>query len=403
MFISGGDHELSENIVHLVLARIAGAPPGVKGLSLFLVPRFVMNADGSRGLRNDVTLAGLVHKMGYRGTVSTILKFGEQGRCLGTLVGPANQGLACMFHMMNEVRIGIGMGAVMLGYAGYLQSLDYARNRPQGRPPAEKDPTRRQVMLIEHADIKRMLLAQKAYVEGAFALGLYCARLVDDKASAPDVSVRRNASLLLEILTPIMKAWPSEWCLEANKLAIQIHGGYGYTRDFPVEQHYRDNRLNPIHEGTNGIQAIDLLGRKVGLENGAAFTLLLSKMTDTARETRASSALAEFGAALEDAIADVRATTDALAAIRDGGKLNLFLANASAYLDMLGHIVLAWMWLRQALVAAHGLDGGEANFYGGKIAACRYFMRWELPKTRAQGELLRRLDSTCLDMRSELF
>ena len=403
MFISGGDHELAENIVHLVLARIAGAPPGAKGLSLFLVPRFVMNADGTRGPRNDVALAGLVHKMGYRGTVSTILKFGEKGRCVGYLVGQPQQGLACMFHMMNEARIGVGMGAVMLGYAGYRQSLDYARSRPQGRPPAEKDPTKRPVMLIEHADIKRMLLAQKAYVEGAFSLGLYCSRLVDEKASAPDTSARRDAALLLEILTPIMKAWPSDWCLEANKLAIQIHGGYGYTRDYPVEQHYRDNRLNPIHEGTNGIQAIDLLGRKVGIENGAAFTLLMTKMTVTAANARRSAALAEFGGALESAIADVRATTAALVAVRDAGNINLFLANASVYLDMLGHVVLAWIWLKQALVAERGLGGAEADFYAGKIAACRYFMRWELPKTRAQGDLLRRLDATCLEMRDELF
>ena len=398
IFISGGDHELSENIVHLALARIAGAPPGVKGLSLFLVPRYLVNADGSRGKRNDVVLAGLIEKMGYRGTVSTMIKFGENGDCTGYLVGQPNQGLACMFHMMNEARIGVGMGAVMLGYAGYLASLDYARNRPQGRHPQEKDPTKKQVPLIEHADIRRMLLAQKAYVEGSFALGLFCARLVDEKATAPDEAAKRAAHLLLEILTPVIKAWPSDWCLKANELAIQIHGGYGYTRDFTVEQHYRDNRLNPIHEGTNGIQALDLLGRKVSFENGAAFALLTSEMTKTAEAARNDASLRAWGDALLAAVADAKATTDALHAAKDKGQVNLFLANASVYLDMIGHLVIAWMWLKQALTAAPHAGGPEADFYEGKLAACRYFFHWELPKTRAQGELLRSLDSTCLDV-----
>ncbi|MGE0094070.1 MAG: acyl-CoA dehydrogenase [Alphaproteobacteria bacterium] len=403
IFISGGDHELSENIVHLALARIAGAPAGVKGLSLFLVPRYLVNADGTRGKRNDVALAGLIEKMGYRGTVSTMIKFGENNDCTAYLVGQPHQGLACMFHMMNEARIGVGMGAVMLGYAGYLASLDYARNRPQGRPPQEKDPTKPQVALIEHADIRRMLLAQKAYVEGAFALGLFCCRLVDEKATAPDEKARRDAHLLLEILTPVIKAWPSDWCLKANELAIQIHGGYGYTRDFTVEQHYRDNRLNPIHEGTNGIQALDLLGRKVSFENGAAFALLTAEMTKTAEAVKKDASLRAWGDVLLAAVVDAKATTDALHAAKDKGEINLFLANASVYLDMIGHLVIAWMWLKQAAVAAPHADGPEADFYRGKLAACRYFFHWELPKTRAQGELLRSLDSTCLDATPALF
>ncbi len=403
IFISGGDHELSENIVHLALARIAGAPPGVKGLSLFLVPRYLVNADGTRGKRNDVALAGLIEKMGYRGTVSTMIKFGENNDCVGYLVGQANQGLTCMFHMMNEARIGVGMGAVMLGYAGYLASLDYARNRPQGRPPQEKDPTKKQVPLIEHADIRRMLLAQKSYVEGAFALGLFCARLVDEKATAPDEKAKREAHLLLEILTPVIKAWPSDWCLKANELAIQIHGGYGYTRDFTVEQHYRDNRLNPIHEGTNGIQALDLLGRKASFENGAALALLTAEMAKTAEAAKKDASLRAWGDALLAAAADAKATTDALHVAKDKGEINLFLANATVYLDMIGHLVIAWMWLKQAVAAAPHANGPETDFYRGKLAACRYFFHWELPKTRAQGELLRSLDSTCLDVTPALF
>ena len=407
IFISGGDHEMAENIVHLVLARMAGAPAGAKGLSLFIVPRRHVGADGASGARNGVSLAGLIHKMGYRGTVSTMIKFGETAPCVGELLGPPHQGLGCMFHMMNEARIGVGMGAAMLGYAGYLASLDYARTRTQGRPASEKNPEKPQVPLIQHADIRRMLLAQKSYVEGAFALGLYCARLVDDKATGPTPKAREEAGLLLEILTPVIKAWPSDWCLEANRLAIQIHGGYGYTRDFPVEQHYRDNRLNPIHEGTNGIQALDLLGRKAFIADGAAFELLVREMTVTAMTASLRPALTEYGVALATAVSDWRATTEALGAARVKGQIDLFLANAAVYLDMTGHLAVAWMWLKQALAADAGLANGAADeaadFYRGKLQACRYFFRWELPKGKAQGELLRALDDTCFSANETMF
>ena len=252
IFISGGDHPLSENIVHMVLAKLPDAPAGVKGISLFIVPKFLVNDDGSLGKRNDVLLAGLFHKMGWRGTTSTALNFGDNGECVGYLVGKPHQGLSYMFQMMNEARIGVGMGAVMLGYAGYLYSLEYARERPQGRLPDSKNPETAPVAIIQHADVKRMLLTQKAYVEGAFDLGLYAARLFDDTTTGETEEVRKQAHELLDLLTPIVKSWPSEFCLKANELAIQILGGHGYTREYPVEQYYRDNRLNPIHEGTHG-------------------------------------------------------------------------------------------------------------------------------------------------------
>ncbi|MEG1374265.1 MAG: acyl-CoA dehydrogenase family protein, partial [Comamonas sp.] len=282
MWISSGDHELTENIVHLVLAKIPGPDgkliAGVKGISLFIVPKKLVDTDGNlTGERNDVALAGLNHKLGWRGTTNTLLNFGEGkypvrggSGAIGYLVGKPHEGLKCMFHMMNEARIGIGMAATMLGLAGYYASLEYAKNRPQGRPMTEggKDAASAQVAIIEHTDVKRMLLAQKAYCEGALALNMYCARLVDEgRTGAAEEAAR--AKLLLEVLTPIAKSWPSENCLEANSLAIQIHGGYGYTRDFPVEQYWRDNRLNMIHEGTHGIQAADLLGRKVRMQDGA--------------------------------------------------------------------------------------------------------------------------------------
>ena len=405
MWISAGEHEITENIVHLVLARIPGAPAGVKGISLFIVPRRLVGADGTSGERNDVALAGLNHKMGYRGTVNTLLNFGEgrfrpggRAGAVGYLVGEPQRGLACMFHMMNEARIGVGLGAVALGYAGFLESLDYARNRPQGRPLASKDPSSPPVPIIEHTDVRRMLLAQKAYVEGGLALGLYCARLVDEQHTAASDVEREEAGLLLDVLTPVAKSWPSQWCLAANDLAIQVLGGYGYTRDYPVEQLYRDNRLNPIHEGTHGIQALDLLGRKVSMEGGRALQLVGKRMTATIAQARATgdADLAAWAEALAGALERVARTTATLYAAREPERI---LANASVYLEAFGHVVLAWTWLGQAL-AAHGKAG---DFYDGKRQACRYFFRWELPRTGPQFALLDSLDETTLAMRDAWF
>jgi butyryl-CoA dehydrogenase len=401
MWISGGDHELSENIVHMVLAKIPGGPPGVKGISLFLVPRYRVEGDGLRGAWNNVALAGLNHKMGHRGTVNCLLNFGEDGDCIGTLVGEPHKGLSYMFHMMNEARVAVGYGAVMSALGGYLYSLEYARTRPQGRHPQNKDPNSPQIPIIEHADVKRMLLAQKASVEGALSLIFYCAMLIDRQKVSGDSAERERLGLLLDILTPIAKSWPSEHCLEANKLAIQVLGGYGYTREYPVERLYRDNRLNHIHEGTYAIHGIDILGRKVRMQGGRALKLLVDEIDATIAaagndpDLRAESEdLRAARVALEEATASVLASDD----------LNLGLANATLYLDSFGHVVIAWMWLRQAM-AAKAAAGGDADrdFYAGKMAACRYFFRYELPKVHAQLGLVAALDDTCLTMLSEQF
>jgi len=413
MWISAGEHDLSENIVHLVLAKIPEAdgalPAGVKGISLFIVPKFLVEDDGRVGERNDVVLAGLNHKMGYRGTTNCLLNFGEgkfkpkgKAGAIGYLVGEPNQGLAQMFHMMNEARIGVGLGATALGYAGYLHALDYARNRPQGRAPGGKDPTRPQIPIAEHADVKRMLLAQKAYVEGAFALNLYCARLVDEERTAEKEAARRDAKLMLDILTPIAKSWPSQWCLEANSLAIQVHGGYGYTRDYNVEQFYRDNRLNPIHEGTHGIQGLDLLGRKVVMQQGAALVALSGRVRATAAQGRADATLAAYAAALDGMWTRIEDTTRTLHAAQDA---NRTLANATVYLEAFGHAVVAWIWLEQALVASRALAASrpDADFYRGKLAACRYFFIYELPKVGPMLDVLAALDDTTLAMQDAWF
>ncbi|WP_418643772.1 acyl-CoA dehydrogenase [Stutzerimonas kunmingensis] len=406
IFISGGDHPLSENIVHMVLAKLPDAPPGVKGISLFIVPKFLVNDDGSLGERNDVLLAGLFHKMGWRGTTSTALNFGDNGNCVGYLVGEPHKGLAYMFQMMNEARIGVGMGAIMLGYAGYLYSLNYARERPQGRLPDGKDPASTQVPIIEHTDVKRMLLMQKAYVEGAFDLGLYSARLVDDEHTAESDEERRNAGELLDLLTPIVKSWPSEYCLKANELAIQILGGHGYTREYPVEQYYRDNRLNPIHEGTHGIQSLDLLGRKLMQNKGAGLRQLLGLIQASCARAAEYDSLTALRQPLEQHIARLTSVTQALLGDLAAGKVNQALANSALYLKVFGHAVIGWRWLEQALRAERGLAEGnpaDADFYRGKLQAARYFLTWEVPACAHELAVLEARDDTCLTMQDAWF
>ncbi|BES69417.1 acyl-CoA dehydrogenase [Marinobacter nanhaiticus D15-8W] len=401
IYISAGDHELSENIIHMVLARLPDAPPGVKGISLFLVPKSLVNEDGSLGERNDVALAGLIHKMGYRGTTSTMLNFGEKDGAVGYLVGEPHKGLAAMFHMMNEARIGVGLGAVMLGYTGYLHALEYARERRQGRPMGEKDPATPQVPLIRHADIRRMLLTQKAYVEGGLALCLEGARLVDEKKFAASDTERAEAAGVLDLLTPLIKSWPSQFCLEANSLAIQVHGGYGYTREYPVEQFYRDNRLNPIHEGTHGIQGLDLLGRKVIMANGEYYNALMGRIRRTIKEAREVAELKDSAERLQVAIEQMAQATDAINKVRASGETERALANASLYLEAFGHTVVGWLWLRQAQVALQGIANSgpqTEEFYRGKLKACDYFARYELPRVASLAGLLAEVDGTALNI-----
>jgi butyryl-CoA dehydrogenase len=400
MWISGGDHDLAETIVHLVLAKVPGGPPGVHGISLFAVPRDLVDENGLVGAHNDVRLAGLNHKMGWRGTTNAVLAFGEQGRCRAELIGEEHHGLGYMFQMMNAARIGVGMNAVALGYAGYVHALAYARERPQGRPPGAKDPTSPPVAILRHGDVRRMLLAQKCWVEGGLALVLYCAMLSDEERCAANPAEQTRLHLLLELLTPIAKSWPSEYCLEANKLAIQVHGGYGYTRDYPVERLYRDNRLNHIHEGTQGIHGLDLLGRKVAMQGGAAFRALVEHITETIATARDRKELAEHAESLAVALADTALTTDILVAATARNPERA-LANATLYLDSLGHVVVGWRWLIQSLAAERALPvAGAADraFYAGKLAACRFFFRYELPRITPVLALLRSLDDTALSI-----
>lgn len=412
MWISGGDHDISENIVHLVLAKIPDENgqllPGVQGISLFTVPKKLLNKEGQASERNDVVLAGINHKMGYRGTVNTVLNFGEgrftpedEAGAIGELIGEPGKGLAYMFHMMNEARISVGLGAAALGYTGYLHALDYAKTRAQGRTRNERNPASAQIPIIQHADVRRMLLAQKSYSSGGLALCLYASRLVDDVNSLEEEEQQKQALALLDLLTPVVKSWSSQWGLVANDLAIQVHGGYGYTREYNVEQFYRDNRLNPIHEGTFGVQALDLLGRKTYINNGLSMTLLGTKIEETCANARKVTQLQNHVATLSQAWQQILDITAKLHAITD---VELRLANAANYLEAFGHMIVGWLWLDQAVVLHKKLENSTSpDFIYGKLAACDYFFGWEMPKINSWLAVLDPVETTPLNMHQSWF
>jgi len=400
MWISGGDQNISDNIIHLVLAKIpdpdGALPDGTLGISLFIVPKFLPGDAG----RNDIIVAGLNHKMGYRGTSNCLLNFGE-GRVrplgspgvIGYLVGEPGQGLSIMFQMMNEARISVGLGAAALAYRGYRHALRYANERTQGRA---REPARAKgapVAIIHHPDVQRMLLAQKCYAEGALALVFYCASLVDREQD--DAA----ASELLALLTPVAKTWSSEWGLAANDLAIQVHGGYGYTRDFDVEQLYRDNRLNPIHEGTTGIQALDLLGRKILRSDARALDLLGGAIACTASR---AAAFAQLRAHAEALICAWNRLDEVIAILREA-PIGRALGNATAFLSGFGHVVVAWLWLDQALACVSGAREGGQSFHLGKLRACRFFFEMELPKTAAWFDIAASLTDVAGDVPIDQF
>ncbi len=368
MWISAGEHELSENIVHLVLAKVPRAdgslPEGSGGISLFIVPKWRVNGDGSlNGERNGVSLVGLNHKLGWRGTTNCLLNFGDAAEAVGYRVGAEGQGLACMFHMMNEARIGVGLGATMLAMAGYEASKAYAQERLQGRAVGMRGGP--QIALTQHADVRRMLLAQKSYAYGALALNLYCARLVDEqRSSGPALD---EATQLLALLIPVAKSWPSQWGLEGNSLAIQVLGGAGYTRDWPLEQYWRDNRLNMIHEGTHGIQGLDLLLRKAS--QPALLQAFAARVNATIERALQRPELAERANQLAATLALVGKATKAAWA---SGQPADAAAHATPYLQGFGHFVLAWVWLELVLAATPSQQAGLE-------AACAYFYAYELP------------------------
>jgi len=405
IYISGGDHDLNENIIHLVLARIKGAPKGIKGISLFIVPKFLINNDSSIGQRNEVALAGLFHKMGGRGHTSAALSFGEQNGAVAYLVGEEHKGLMYMFHMMNEARILVGTGAALTALTGFQYSLDYAKERPQGRLLSCKDPESPPVNIIEHPDVRRMLLTQKAYSEGAYALCLYGHQLADDEKTAPTEIERSHASTILDFLTPVIKSWPSEWGPKSNDLAIQVLGGHGYCNEHPVELFYRDNRLNPIHEGTTGIQSLDLLCRKVPMKSFTGYNTFLNEISKTIIEVKQVPSLSSYASELKSAIENLKVVTTTVIAQSQVQHIDLVYSNSVSYLNMFGHITIAWLWLKQAAIAQKAIENKphshDEKFYNGKIQAMKYFFNSELPLTYHWGNLVKNIDSASYDTQAD--
>ncbi len=405
IFISASDHDGADNIIHLMLVKIDGAPPGVKGISLMVVPKFRPEAGGDL-VSNDVAVAGLYHKLGYRGCPINQLALGENNDCRGWLVGEPHQGLRYMFQMMNSARVDVGMAAAAIASAAYYASLDYARERPQGRRLTDKDPTRPPIPIIEHSDVRRMLLFQRAVIDGSLSLLFQCGLYEDLSHHGPEEDRERNA-LLLDLLTPVAKSYPSEMGLLSVSAGLQILGGYGYCDEFPLEQHYRDVRIHPIHEGTTGIQGLDLLGRKVIRHGGRAMFLFLEELSRTIQAAGSDSELAPYAGRLEEAVDRLGEITRHLTGIAQTGEVERFLADSTLYLDLFGVVAVAWQWLEQGLAARRGLAAGatgeDAAFYQGKLVTMRYFFHYELPKSLGLAARLKETDGLTVDLPSSLF
>ena len=405
IFISASDHDAVDNVVHLMLARIKGAPPGVKGVSLFAVPKFRPSGNGEL-VFNDVNIAGLYHKLGYRGSPITQMSMGENNDCRGWLVGEPNKGLAYMFQMMNEQRIDVGLGAAGIASSAYYTALDYCKERPQGRRLSDKDPSKPQVPIIEHPDVKRMLLFQRAIVEGSLSLLFQCAMYADMEIVLTGEE-KEKYSLLLDLLTPVAKSYPAEMCILSVSQALQCLGGYGYCDEFPVEQHYRDVRIHPIHEGTTGIQGQDLLGRKVRVKDGKAFELFLEQVQKTITTARDIPELTSHAEALENAIGSLKQVTAHLLDVATKQSPEVFLADATLYLEFFGIISVAWQWLVQVLSIQKALEAGpskhESQFYQGKLYTFRYFFHYELPKVEGLAKRLLEADGLTVGMNKSFF
>lgn len=399
IYISCGDHDACENVIHLMLARIKGAPAGVKGISMFVVPQKRTDSGNS----NDVLTEGLYHKMGYMGAPIAHLMIGSNDGCEGFLVGEPNKGLSYMFQMMNEARVGVGMNAAAIGTAAFYASLAYAKERPQGRKIGEKDPNQPQIPIIAHADVKRMLLFQKSIVEGSLSLLLYCAKL-GDLVHVAGGQEKEEASLLLDLLTPIAKSYPSEMCCLTTSAAVQVLGGAGYTTDFPVEQYYREARIHPIHEGTTGIHGLDLLGRKVLMQEGSAVKIFAEKILLTIAKAKEDNTLLSYAEKLEKYLQRAQQTSGHLFA-KAGKNPEEFLADATLYLEYLSILTIAWQWLHQGIISQKALDSGtpEKDFYQGKIMCLRYFFEYELVKMDGLGKRLVSDDMVTVEMRGEWF
>ena len=399
IYISAGDHDACDNVIHLMLARIEGAPAGTKGISLFVVPKIRLN-----GTPNDVLTQGIYHKMGYKGAPIVHLMIGSESACEGYLVGEAHQGLKYMFQMMNEARLGIGMNATAIATAAFQASLNYAKVRPQGRNISDKEPNRPQVPIIQHADVKRMLLFQKSITEGSLALLIFCGLLGDKLSQEIDPQKKGELEALLDLLIPIAKSFPSEMGLQSTSMAVQVLGGAGYTTDFPVEQYYREARIHPIHEGTTGIHGLDLLGRKLLIHEGLGWKMLQKELQSTIQEARNLPELEDLGKTFETYCQEFTTGTAQVLFKRNQGP-EYYLADATLFLEGAGFLCNGWMWLKQAITAQKALDMGskEQDFHLGKIETARYTFAYELVKLKGIVERFASTNYPTLTMKTDWF
>ena len=409
IFISGGDHQYAENVVHLLLARIEGAPSGTKGISLFVVPKLRMGKDG-RLTNNDVMTVADFQKMGQRGYATTHLGFGDKDDCHGWLVGQAHKGLKYMFLMMNSARISVGRGGAAISMAAYQASLEYAKERPQGRKlssDGKKNPDEKPCLIIEHPDVRRMLLLQKAIAEGSLSLVLLAAKYYDIIQSTKDPETKKKYGLLLEMVIPIVKTYPTEAGTLSVSNGVQVLGGYGFCSDFILQQYYRDIRIFSIYEGTTGIQSQDLLGRKVPMENGKALELLLTEILHTITEAMEFDELRSSAKILGDKIKLTRSVLDFLVPFAKKGNYERFLSDANLFMEFLSHVVIGWLWLDIAVNAQRNILGGDQTysktFYESKIHTMKFYFKYELPKTGSLAESLMHPDVLTTNSKKEVF
>ena len=404
-FISAGDHDGVENVIHLMLAKIENAPPGAKGISLFVVPKKRLDKKGHL-VSNDITVASIYHKLGYRGAPAAELSMGEKDDCQGWLVGEENKGLIHMFQMMNDARILVGLASCAIASAAYYAALEYTEKRPQGRPVTQKDPLTKQIPIIEHADVKRMLLFQKSVVEGSLSLILQCC-MYADLMKVSKGEEKEKYALLLDLLTPVAKAFPSEQGIFSTSTAIQCFGGYGYCEDFPVEQYLRDVRIHAIHEGTTGIQGMDLLGRKTVMKNGKAALLFMEEVKQTIKTAKEATELEYFAKELGKAMKELEKVAGFLFNVAGEKGIDVYLSDATLFLEFYSLIVISWQWLIQGIAAQKALSGNcskkDTHFYNGKLFTMNYFFRYELPKAYSLAARLMDNDNLTVNMKIEYF
>ncbi|MFA5902468.1 MAG: acyl-CoA dehydrogenase [Desulfobacula sp.] len=405
IFISGGDHDMTDNIIHLVLARIQGAPEGSRGISLFVVPKFHVNKDGSPGERNDIVCTGIEEKMGLHGSPTCSMALGSKGRCTGTLVGEENKGLAMMFLMMNEARLMVGAQALSCASSAYLYALNYARTRIQGPPVSGKDRT--SVAIINHPDVRRMLLTMKSYTEGMRSLLGYIANLEDQKIVSDNDEEKERCQNLIEILTPVGKGYVTDRAVDVCNMAIQVFGGYGYISEYPVEQLLRDVRITTIYEGTNGIQAMDLLGRKLQMKNMKLFFDLRDEIQKTVSDAREFNSLSALAGMVENALNTLCQAVEKMDQSARGEAVLQAYTFAGLLLEAAGDVIMAWMMLWRAIISQKktnsGVEGKGAEFYDGQLKSAEFFIRSVLPVTLGKMASMADLCSAATDISDTSF